>query len=156
MAQSARQQQPPCRSGALTSRVACQCRRSSWSHPRWNQHDRGRTPPESRQFLRSRVGSIADRNYQTGLPLNGDTQIKARAFNAGEWSALEDETFRILDPLGSIVVSEVMYHPAAPSAAEIAAGFESDEDFEYIEIHNIGSGDIWLDGMRFTKGVDTP
>jgi hypothetical protein len=31
-------------------------------------------------------------------------------------------------------ITELMYHPPAPSAAEIAAGFTSAEDFEYIEL----------------------
>lgn len=54
----------------------------------------------------------------------------------------------------SLMVTEVMYHPAAPTAAEIAAGF-FEGDFEYLEFQNI-SPTLALDlrGVRLTKGVD--
>jgi len=35
-----------------------------------------------------------------------------------------------------LVINEVMYNPAAPTPAEIAAGFLDNDDFEFIEIHN--------------------
>lgn len=89
-----------------------------------------------------------------GVRLDGDARIKTRALNGGEWSALEDETFRVSAPSQSLVISEIMYHPADPNAAEIAAGFTDDDFFEYIEIRNVGSGNLLLDGMRFNKGVD--
>ena len=54
----------------------------------------------------------------------------------------------------SLVISEIMYHPANPGPAEFAAGFDDDDYFEYIELRNVGSQTISLDGLRFTKGVD--
>ncbi|MGK0186400.1 MAG: hypothetical protein ACI9R3_002183 [Verrucomicrobiales bacterium] len=54
----------------------------------------------------------------------------------------------------SLVVSEIMYHPSAPSPAEIAAGFDDDDFFEFIEIRNIGDRVLDLSGVRFTKGID--
>jgi hypothetical protein len=53
----------------------------------------------------------------------------------------------------SIVISEIMYHPADATPAEEALGF-SDESFEFVEITNIGNATIDLSGLRFTKGVD--
>ena len=53
----------------------------------------------------------------------------------------------------SIIISEIMYHPAKATPAEEALGF-SDENFEFIEITNIGNANIDLSGLRFTKGVD--
>jgi len=88
------------------------------------------------------------------IPLGGDARVKARAFENGEWSALEDEVFRILDPRENLVISEIMYHPADPSLAEVNAGFDDDDAFEFLEVWNVGSGSVLLDGMRFTKGVD--
>ena len=55
---------------------------------------------------------------------------------------------------GSLVVSEIMYHPADPTAAEIAAGFNDDDFFEFIEIHNAGTQTLDLGNVRFTKGID--
>ena len=54
----------------------------------------------------------------------------------------------------SLVISEIMYHPDEPSPAEIGAGFDDDDFFEFIEIRNIGSQTIDLSGVRFTKGID--
>ncbi|MGC6466920.1 MAG: CotH kinase family protein [Akkermansiaceae bacterium] len=89
-----------------------------------------------------------------GIAMEGDTRVKARALHNGEWSALEDETFRLEGPIPDLVISEIMYHPADPSAAEIEAGFTNDDDFEFLEIRNVGPGTKLLDGMRFTKGIN--
>ena len=90
-----------------------------------------------------------------GVALSGDSVVRARALSGGAWSALEEEVLRSTDPQSSLVVSEIMYHPAEPSAAEIAAGFDDDNDFEFLEIRNVGLAGLLLDGMRFTRGVDT-
>ena len=45
-------------------------------------------------------------------------------------------------------ITEIMYHPA-PSET----GGYNDEDFEYIELKNIGNADIPLAGIRFTNGI---
>lgn len=54
----------------------------------------------------------------------------------------------------NLVVSEIMYHPADPSAAEIAAGFADADQFEYLEVMNIGANTVSLTGARFTSGID--
>ena len=54
----------------------------------------------------------------------------------------------------NLVVNELMYHPMEPSAEEIAAGFSDAEDFEFIELRNIGSSRINLWNARFTEGID--
>lgn len=55
-------------------------------------------------------------------------------------------------------VTEVMYHPADATAAEIAAGYGDQDDFEFIELANISSGanavTLDLDGVHFVNGVD--
>jgi hypothetical protein len=54
----------------------------------------------------------------------------------------------------NLVVAEFMYHPAAPNAAEIAAGY-LDTDFEWIELRNVSTSlTLDLANVRFTKGVD--
>ena len=53
----------------------------------------------------------------------------------------------------NLVVSELMYHPANPSAAEIAAGFPDADMFEFIELLNVGTHAIDLTGAHFTTGV---
>jgi hypothetical protein len=60
-------------------------------------------------------------------------------------------------PAGSanLVVSELHYHPAPPTAAEIAAGFADEDDFEFVELQNIsGTATINLAGVRFAGGIE--
>ena len=52
-----------------------------------------------------------------------------------------------------LVVSEFMYHPPACTAAEIAAGYTDNEDFEYLELMNISARNLDLEGMTFTNGI---
>jgi len=54
----------------------------------------------------------------------------------------------------NLVVSELMYHPSDPTAAEIDAGFTDADQFEYIELTNIGALDIDLTGVSFTAGIN--
>ncbi|CAN5134833.1 hypothetical protein BH23VER1_BH23VER1_32050 [soil metagenome] len=54
----------------------------------------------------------------------------------------------------NLAISEIMYHPADPTAAELAAGFAEDNDFEYLELMNIGARQVSLDGARFDGGID--
>lgn len=53
----------------------------------------------------------------------------------------------------SLVISEIMYHPALPTTEESALGFTED-DFEYIEIMNTAATTVDLTDVRFTKGVN--
>jgi hypothetical protein len=56
--------------------------------------------------------------------------------------------------LESLVITEVMYHPTDPTPAEIAAGFDNDDLFEYLELKNVGTTPLDLSDIRFTKGID--
>jgi hypothetical protein len=59
------------------------------------------------------------------------------------------------NPVGdSLRISELNYHPFDPTAAELAAipGLD-DNDFEFIELTNIGAQPINLLGVSFTAGV---
>jgi hypothetical protein len=64
----------------------------------------------------------------------------------------------VLNPLaapGDLVLTEINYHPADPTAAELAAtpGLGA-SDFEFIEIKNVSSHTVDFYGARFTKGVN--
>jgi hypothetical protein len=54
----------------------------------------------------------------------------------------------------NLVVSEFNYRPLSPAPAESAAGFIQRRDFEYLEILNIGTSAVTLDGVRFGAGLD--
>ena len=53
----------------------------------------------------------------------------------------------------NLVVSEFSYRPASPSAVEDPGGIYSRTDLEFIELKNISSETIHLQGVRFTDGV---
>jgi hypothetical protein len=53
----------------------------------------------------------------------------------------------------SLVVSEFLYKPTSPTASEISAGFTDANDFEFIELQNVGSQTINLSGLKFTTGI---
>ena len=54
---------------------------------------------------------------------------------------------------GNLVVSEIMYHPANPSPAESLAGFSNADDFEFVELMNVGANTVDLTGAVFTDGI---
>ena len=91
---------------------------------------------------------------------SGERTMRARAYASGTslpWSALSEAIFHLgtaaATPL-NLAISEIMYHPAAPSLAEIAAvGFTNPEDFEYIEILNTGTSPVDLRGLYIDDAV---
>ena len=112
--------------------------------------------------------------YTTPITINATTRVKARAYNASwltnpavligannpplrsAWSGVTNARFST-DALASpvnLAVTEVNYHPADPSAAELAINPVFDtSDFEFIEMKNIGATPIDLGGVQITLGV---
>ncbi len=61
---------------------------------------------------------------------------------------------RLAAPTGAnLTISELHYHPADPSPSEEAAGFASSEDFEFVELLNIGPDPVDLSAVRIADGV---
>ncbi len=83
--------------------------------------------------------------------------IKARAFNGLEWSALTEAHFTstaVPPAPGTLAFTEIHYHPAEPTAEEIAAGFTDADDFEFLEILSVSYVPVQLQSLRFAAGVD--
>lgn len=95
--------------------------------------------------------------YSDSLVLAGSISVQARMQKAdGTWGPMSEATFStsVAATSANLRVSEVQYHPANPSAAERAAGFLSDSDFEYIELVNIGNAPVNLRDVRFEQSVN--
>ena len=93
--------------------------------------------------------------YSGALTLNTSQAVKARLYNAGNWSPLSTAAFivnAVPASAANLVISEVMYNPAAASAAEIAAGYTTN-DFEYIELLNVSPNNVDLTNASFSEGV---
>ena len=97
-------------------------------------------------------GNAAAQTYTEPLTVSDLTSVKARVLNGDEWSALVETTFIVGAP--RVVVSELDYHPRAPSVAEITAGFTDADDFEFIELFNPDSYSLDLTGVRISDGVE--
>lgn len=90
------------------------------------------------------------------LPGSGERTFRIRAYNGSIWSAMSDSTFLLdTDPASTsnLAITEIHYHPADPSSAEIAAGFNNSDDFEFIELQNMGPRHIDLEGVFFLGAI---
>jgi len=54
----------------------------------------------------------------------------------------------------NLAVSELMYNPSDPTAAEMNAGFTDADLFEFVELANIGALDVDLTGVSFTASIN--
>jgi hypothetical protein len=90
--------------------------------------------------------------YSTAFPLLASTQIRARTMAGGVWSAISEATYSVNTPLR---ITELNYHPADPSPAELAAGFDNADDFEFLELKNISDlATLDLAGAQLSDGVE--
>jgi len=90
------------------------------------------------------------------ISLTDTVTVKARALQNNEWSALNEAKFFIDRPATAenLVISELNYNPHQPTQAERDAGYDDNDDFEFVELYNTSDETIYLCGMRFTAGID--
>ncbi len=85
--------------------------------------------------------------YAGPIALNANSRVRARVKREGSWSALIEGTFVVSTP--PLVVSELMFNPAPPPAGST---FRSD-DFEFVELQNVGPEPFSMDGVQLTDAV---
>jgi hypothetical protein len=106
---------------------------------------------------------------RTSGPSGGQGRLVQGGYS-GQLSA-RGETVELRDPAGQRIatfsyagtpsdlqrqlrIGEIQYHPAAPTAAEeLAIPFATEDDFEYLELVNLGPSALQLAGARFTDGI---
>ena len=98
------------------------------------------------------VNTASATRFTGPLLLSTASTFKARVLNGNEWSALS-EAFFAFDQTG-VRVAEVHFNPAEPSAAELAVNptFDND-DFEFVELVNVGDTAVELSGLQLVDGV---
>lgn len=96
--------------------------------------------------------------YSGAITINNRQTVASRAKNntTGEWSPLTMGSFYLTAlsaTPAALAVAEIMYNPPGASAAEVAAGFTNNDDFEFIRLINISASPVKLAGVVFTTGI---
>ncbi|MEZ6098066.1 MAG: lamin tail domain-containing protein [Pirellulaceae bacterium] len=92
--------------------------------------------------------------YNGTIDISQGTNVRARAFSGGQWSAVNEATFTIAAPASplNLRITEINYHPHAPNPVPGLGelGVDADE-FEFIELTNISNQTIDLTGVRLVE-----
>ena len=94
--------------------------------------------------------------YSGPIAIDGPTLVSARARVGSEWSALTQAWFQTAATAtaGKLAVTEIHYHPPAPTEAEVALGFTDANAFEFLELRNVTSSEtLDLSGLAFDEGI---
>lgn len=89
------------------------------------------------------LGSIA---YKGEIALSTSQLVKSRTFYQNEWSALNEAYFKIPSELKNLRLTEVNYHPLIEDSIDA-------DKFEFVELKNVGSSILDLNGVQFSKGI---
>jgi hypothetical protein len=91
-----------------------------------------------------------------GIVVNESTTVTARALDGADWSGPVTRSFVVGVPASAanLVISEMMYHPSALTAGELAAGVTMESDFEFMELQNISAQAIDLTGVVISEAFD--
>jgi len=117
-------------------------------------------------------GTVSKRamQYRNPVPITQTTEVKARVHNpyhvsltgagnpplSSQWSGITRAFFSTYPPAkaGNLIVTELYYHPLDPTTEELQVNPTfADDDFEFIELKNIGAPILDLTGVRFTAGI---
>jgi len=86
------------------------------------------------------------------MPITESVAIKMRAYQSGQWSALNEVEFFVGQQATAenLVITEINYNPYDPPEGEEVY---VDNDFEFIELYNRGDDTLDLSGLEFTEAV---
>ncbi len=99
------------------------------------------------------------RRWEIDVPLDpGANSLSFGAFDhQGRRVGADTMTVTSTDPdrplYDALRITELNYHPADPTAAEQAAGFDDADDFEFIELRNVGPDPLDLAGAGFIDAI---
>ncbi|MDG2400207.1 MAG: hypothetical protein P8M04_06515, partial [Akkermansiaceae bacterium] len=104
------------------------------------------------------IGLSGERAANGNLPLtvNEPLTVKARSFENGEWSAVTSASFTVDSvPATSqnLAIAEILYNPIGVNQAEVDAGFDDGDFFEFIRLENFSQENVDLSSVRFTDGI---
>lgn len=83
----------------------------------------------------------------TNLKITGATHLNLRILSGSTWSALNSADFAV-NTVANLRVSEMMYHPKLPAGSTFTV-----DDYEFIELTNIGNTSLDLGGVKLDTGI---
>ncbi|MGC6582254.1 MAG: lamin tail domain-containing protein [Akkermansiaceae bacterium] len=94
----------------------------------------------------------------SAISLTESSIVTARLFDGSEWSAPVSGAFLTEQTAtsGSLAITEINYHPAEVTVLEQSStglDLSNRDEFEFIELQNIGSADLNLYGTQFIAGI---
>jgi len=94
--------------------------------------------------------------YSSPLTVNASTIFTARVFTGTAWSGPVTVSYTIGTvpaAAGNVLISEIHYHPANPTAAENPQGLHNDADYEFVEVCNVSAATVNLTGCQLVEDV---
>jgi hypothetical protein len=91
-----------------------------------------------------------------GFPANASMIVTARVKKGAVWGPPRTAAYVTGTPPGpaTLALTELAFHPADPVEAELAALAPLDaDDFEFVELRNVGATALDLAGAAFTDGI---
>ncbi len=92
--------------------------------------------------------------YLAPVEIGSSQRVRARVRSGGDWSALNEAVFHVAGAVSDLRVSEIHYHPGELNGGEELAGFDDEDDFEFIEVRNTGAAMVDLDGVAFVEAIE--
>jgi hypothetical protein len=94
----------------------------------------------------STAGSAMDGGNEVEITANSTTVIKARVRDGATWSAIHEIILFVGNNASDLKVTEIHYHP-------LDADTVSDNEYEFLELKNIGAAPVNLSGALFVGGI---
>jgi hypothetical protein len=114
----------------------------------WGWQSDSQEAPEIRFTLDGTDPRSPEALLYEGVVTVGETMhLKARARAPTEWSALSEAYFVVRDAI-PLRITEILYHPA--SSPELPF---DEEEFEFLEVLNVGSEPVPLASIRLEGGI---
>jgi hypothetical protein len=85
--------------------------------------------------------------YNSPLEIDKTILIKARTLHNEKWSALNEISLSIPQGFDYLKITEIHYHPLDLENI-------NDRELEFIELKNMGTSSISLDGLTFFRGIN--
>jgi hypothetical protein len=97
---------------------------------------------------------VASIQSNPGLTIDSSLHLVARVMDGSTWSPVSEATFAVAVAANAdnLAITEVHYNPAAFPGAS-SPPLNDAQNFEFIELRNIGVQTIRLTGVEFTEGI---